>query len=76
MRSCVIHNLPDWQVTSYGNGLAYSVQHKPSGADVFFQGDDAETFRDEFDALTTGTPSLSFADALQVIFSEYEALQC
>lgn len=76
MRSCIIHDLPEWHVTSWGNGLAYSIEHKPSGADVFFQGDDAAAFRDEFDALTTGTPSLSFADALAIIFQDHEALTC
>lgn len=72
MRSCVIHDLPQWRVTSYGNGLAYDIEHKPSGRSVFFQGDDADTFREEFDILTCGLPALSFADALQAIFSEYE----
>ena len=71
MRSCIIHDLPEWRVTSWGNGLAYSIDHKPSGRDVFFQGDDAEQFRTEFDALTSGLPCLSFADALQAIFAEY-----
>ena len=74
MRSCIIHDLPDWQVTSYGNGLAYSIEYKPSGADIFFQGEEADVFRLEFDNLTCGIPSLSFADALQAIFAEYEEI--
>jgi hypothetical protein len=39
---------------------------------MFFQGDAADEFRTEFDNLTTGLPCLSFADALQAIFVEYE----
>lgn len=74
MRSCIIHDLPEWQVTSYGNGLAYAILHKLSGRDIFFQGDDADIFRDEFDALTSGVSCLSFADALQSIFAEYGEL--
>jgi hypothetical protein len=74
MRSAIIHDLPEWRVTSWGNGLAYSIEYKPSGRDLFFQGDDADAFREEFDDLTTGTPSLSFADALQAIFAEYKEL--
>ena len=72
MRSVIIHDLPDWLVASWGNGLSYGIHHKPSGRSVFFQGDDADIFREEFDKLTSGVPSLSFADALQIIFSEYE----
>jgi hypothetical protein len=72
MRSTIIHDLPDWRVTSWGNGLAYEIEHKPSGRDMFFQGEDAEQFRTKFDNLTAGLPCLSFADALQAIFAEYE----
>ena len=71
MRSCIIHELPEWQVTSYGNGLAYAIICKPEGKSLFFQGEDAEIFRTEFDALTAGTPALDFADALGVIWSDY-----
>lgn len=74
MRSCVIHSLPDWQVTSYGNGLAYEILRKPGNASVFFQGDAADEFRDEFDKLTSCAPFLSFADALTVIFQDHEGL--
>jgi hypothetical protein len=74
MHSTTIHDLPDWRVTSWGNGLAYEIEHKPSGRDIFFQGDAADEFRTEFDNLTTGLLCLSFADALQAIFAEYEDL--
>lgn len=66
-----IHDLPAWHVISYGNGLAYSIEHKPSGKSLFFQDDDAAQFRDEFDKLTSGIPSLEFADALRCIWSDY-----
>lgn len=74
MRSVIIHDLPGWRVTSWGNGLAYEIEHKPDGRTLYFQGDDAAQFRDEFDALTSGTPSLDFADALRVIWSEYQEI--
>lgn len=77
MKSCIIHDLPDWRVTSYGNGLAYAIDHKPSGENMFVQGDDADIFRAEFDALTSlrGTgPNLYYADALDIIFSEYKGI--
>jgi hypothetical protein len=72
MRSFIIHDLPDWQVTSYGNGLSYEILHKPDLASLFFQGEDADAFREEFRALTESPPYLSFADALCVIFQDYE----
>jgi len=73
MRSYIIHDLPEWCVTSWGNGLAYSIDHKPSGESVFFQGDAAGEFRDEFARLTDRMPELSYADALSVIFQDREA---
>lgn len=36
-------------VTSWGNGLAYTVT-APDGISVFFQGDDATAWRTEYDA--------------------------
>lgn len=71
MTSAMIHDLPDWQVWSHGNGLAYAIVAKSCGARKFFQGDDAEQFREQFEALTEGTPSLDFADALRVIWHDY-----
>lgn len=76
MRSCIIHDLPDWQVTSYGNGLAYEIVRKLDLASVFFQGDDAEYFRSDFQRLTERAPCLSYADALTIIFQDREAMQC
>lgn len=50
MRQVVIHDRPEYSVTSHGNGTAYTFTHKPSGRSVFFQGDDAARFREEFNA--------------------------
>lgn len=76
MRSCIIHDLPEWRVTSYGNGLAYEIMRKPDCASVFFQDDAAGEFREEFERLTESAPYLEFADALAIIFQDHEALQC
>lgn len=70
----IIHDLLEWRVTSYGNGIAYDLTHKPSGDSVFFQGDDAEQFREEFDGLTEGAPALDFSDALRVIWHDYSEI--
>lgn len=71
MKTCVIHDLPEFTVTSYGNGLAYCLAHKPSQRDILFQGDDAAQFRAELDGLTEGTPALDYGDALRAIWSDY-----
>lgn len=68
----IIHNRPDWQVTSYGNGLAYEFANRREGRSVFFQGDDAEAFRASFAALTEGRgPRLSYDDAFGCIWADY-----
>jgi hypothetical protein len=74
MKSAIIHDLPDWQVTSWGNGLAYEILHKPSKRTLFFQGDDAEIYREQFQQLTEGVPCLDFADALAVIWADYSEI--
>lgn len=71
MRSAIIHELPGWRVTSYGNGLAYAVDNLTAGQGLYFQGDDADTFRDELEALTEGSPNLDYADALACIWFDY-----
>lgn len=72
MRSNIIHDLPDWQVTSFGNGLAYEIRRKSDQACMLFQDEDASAFRDEFQRLTEHPPFLDYADALTVIFHDYE----
>lgn len=74
MQSRIIHDPPEFRVTSWGNGLAYDLEHKPSGRSVFFQGDDAAQFRDELQALTEGARCLSYADALLALWHDYEGV--
>lgn len=80
MKSTIIHDLPGWQVTSHGNGLAYTLLNKRTNEELFFQGDDAEQFRAELTAYTCSNapvgPSgyrvvLDYSDALRVIWGEY-----
>lgn len=73
MRTAIIHNLPDWTVESHGNGLAYEVKRLESGESLYFQGDDADAFRDQLTGLTeaSGGPVLDYADALRIIWSDY-----
>jgi hypothetical protein len=76
MKKTVIHNLPDWRVTSWGNGLAYEIANMRTSQSVYFQGDDALEFSDRLELLTesrTG-PRFSFADALGCLWSDYSEL--
>lgn len=71
MRSNQLFDFPKWLVTSYGNGLAYTLENKAEGRSVLFQGDDADTFRQELDTLTNGRLPLSYDDALGVLWNDY-----
>jgi hypothetical protein len=76
MQSNIIHDLTGWQVTSWGNGLSYEVFNKLTNQDIFFQGEDAEIFRNQLEELTEHSPHLGYSDALRVIWNEYaEAFQ-
>lgn len=46
MRTICVHEGPEYRVNSTGNGLFYTLIHKPTGKSVFFQGDDAGLFRE------------------------------
>lgn len=51
MRCAIIHDLPNWLVKSYGNGLSYVLSPKGSQNEgIAFTGDDAAAFRDEVEA--------------------------
>ncbi len=50
MKTNILHDGPRFRIISHGNGLAYQFMHKPAGLEVFFQGDDAMAFENEFNA--------------------------
>lgn len=50
MQSVVIYRSDRFTLTSYGNGNAYEILRNGSGGDcAFLQGDDTDTFREQFD---------------------------
>lgn len=76
MQTTIIHDLTGWQVTSWGNGVAYEVFNKLTDQDIFFQGEDADAFRSEIEELTENSPYLNYSDALRVIWNRYaDAMQ-
>jgi hypothetical protein len=63
-----IHHRDGWKLDSYGNGAAYTLTHElPDGKteSCFFQGDDASTFRDDFERYEN--PVLMFQDYSEVM---------
>lgn len=74
MRQAVIHDRPDFTVTSHGNGTAYTFTHKPSGRSVFFQGDDAITFRGEIEAYENANPDMEYDAIFSQLWSDYETV--
>lgn len=56
MNRAVIVDTQGWEVTSYGNGLAYAV--KGPSVDLFFQGDDADAFKDDWEAIERVHPDM------------------
>ena len=73
MKQVTIHNTPRFECISHGNGLAYTLRHKEDRQEVFFQGGDAEVFRESLEALTSPTfgPQLSYDNALGCIWFDY-----
>lgn len=52
MNSAIIENTDVWNITSHGNGAAYTLRNKKEGKTAFIQyGDDATQWRAEYDAM-------------------------
>jgi len=73
MKSNLIHDTRHFRLVSYGNGLAYALEHKGTAhKSVLFQGDDANQFREELESLSSGRLRLSANDVLHVLWNDYE----
>lgn len=49
MRSMILDRGRNYEITSYGNGLSYVITRLSDGKSVSIQGDDAPTFRTEWE---------------------------
>ena len=56
MRAVTLVDGRPMQLISYGSGTAYSLVNRTTNMEVFFQGDDATRFSEEFDALGAANP--------------------
>ena len=50
------HDYKTFQLESWGNGLAYALTHKPSGMQVYVQGEDANQFELDMAAAENAFP--------------------
>lgn len=74
MLQAIIRTSPGFLLTSHGNGLAYGLTHRESGEELFFQGDDADTFREELEAWEAAADgTLSTEHVLGALFANYSA---
>lgn len=73
MRSHLLHSTRRYVCISYGNGLAYVLEHRSTQQSILFQGDDAETFRNELWGLSSGRLPLSLDEVLGVLWNDYYA---
>ena len=53
-----------YQVYSFGNGLSYQVKRLVDQEDVCLQGEDAQQFRDEWNAWETSHPDMLIDDII------------
>ena len=68
----VLHEGGNLRVVSFGNGAAYAFDNTFCGRGVFFQGDDADTFRDELTAAYTGHPDWPVERTLRFLWGELD----
>ena len=73
MKSHLVHSTRRFTCQSYGNGLAYVLEQRSTGASILFQGDDADRFREELDTLANGRLPLSYDEVLGVLWNDYHA---
>jgi hypothetical protein len=74
MRAIRIYDTARFYVVSHGNGLAYIFNHKPDDLEVFFQGDDATTFREQLEAYESIFPNEASDSILARLWGTYSCV--
>ncbi|SDJ25987.1 hypothetical protein SAMN05428983_0866 [Agrobacterium fabrum] len=64
-------HIGSFAITSYGNGLAYAVVNETDGREFFLQGDDASTWRDQYDAADESSDETTLPAFLHQSMSDY-----
>jgi len=68
----LIADTPNFAVTSWGNGWAYSLTNKAAKTDVFFQDDSAIEFRTLWESYELAYPELNADTILLLVYGHYE----
>lgn len=71
MNTATYADTPLFRVTSYGSGVAYLFEHKPSGASIAVQGDDAAQFQAEIEAWEAARPGMLPDEILSILWRDY-----
>lgn len=71
MNAATYADTPRFRVTSHGSGVAYLFAHKPSGASIVVQGDDAAHFQAEIGAWEAHCPTMLLDEILSILWRDY-----
>lgn len=74
MQNTIIVDTDVFSLTSYGSGVGYSFEHKPSKSSVFFQGDAAADFREEWERLEDARPMWNTNRIFHELWSDYACI--
>jgi hypothetical protein len=70
MREFLYHDGPEFRLRSYGNGTAYSLDHKPAHETVFVQGDDAVRFETDLEAINAHRPDWTYEQVCRWLWDQ------
>lgn len=70
----VICETETYRLKSYGNGLAYTLEHKRKPRSLFWQGDDARQFDEDWQSFGNTFPHTPFDRFFAQQFEEYEII--
>lgn len=74
MRHITIAETPSFRVVSFGNGWGYTFTDTVNRRSVWFQGEGAEVFRDEWEKWEKAHPNKPQEEILGELWSEYEVV--
>lgn len=64
----------EFTLRSYGNGAAYTLKSLNDNRSVYFQGDDADVFRGEYELAEKCNPLAPVDTLLGALWSDYESV--
>ncbi len=68
----MIYDTQDFELVSYGNGTAYTLQRKSDEKTIHWQGDDALQFKTDMDIWEYWHPNGPFNDYFKQVWETYK----